>query len=64
MCLTVKDSVSEPLLFRTLLELPLPKIDIKRQIICSFISFEEFMPTLTKNIKDYLVSTYELCEDG
>lgn len=64
MCMISKDSLSKPTLFRALLELPLSTIDKNKDIICSSRYIELYMPTVARNVKDYLVSTYELCEDG
>lgn len=64
MCLMVKDSLSEPNSFGALPDLSLSTVDINQHFVCNFTYFEVYMPTVSKNIKDYLVSTYEICEDG
>jgi len=64
MCLTAKDCQSEACLSRAPLELPSLTIDTRQLIVCSCISFKVYVPTLAKNVEDYPVSIYELCEDG
>lgn len=64
MCVTSKDSWSKSEFFRALFELLLSTVYINKNIIRSSICFELYMPTAAKIGEDYLVSTYELCEDG
>ncbi|GMH10009.1 hypothetical protein Nepgr_011850 [Nepenthes gracilis] len=47
-----------------LLELPLITLGKNALNVDSRFSFKAYMPTVATNMKDYLVTTYELCEDG
>lgn len=64
MCVISKNSCSGFEEVATSSEIPLPTLYKHSLSYDGQISLEVCMPTLASHMKDYLVSTYELCEDG
>jgi hypothetical protein len=65
MCLAVRDSHGGFNPIESLFNLSLPKNSISYEaLLFPQFCYDAYTPTLDKNIEDFLVSTYELCEDG
>jgi len=64
MCLATRDSQGEFNPNKALIGHSICKLEKHASPIFIQFSFDAYMPTLPKNIKDFLASTYELCEDG